>query len=88
MSNALTPGPWHVGEGSAGGTIYDSWGWRVASAVVGHRYYDVDAMHANARLIAAAPDLLALAEMILEFATVETPQRLIDEANRILQSIR
>lgn len=35
---------------------------------------------ADSRLIAAAPDLLRVAEMVLSTATVETPKELIDAA--------
>lgn len=64
--SAHTPGPWHVG-GADGATIYDSMHQRVANSfegvMVAHR--SNDACKANARLIAAAPDMLAVATELL-----------------------
>lgn len=39
-----------------------------------------DQIEANANLIAAAPDLLAVAEMVLDTATIETPGELLAAA--------
>ena len=55
MSTKHTPGPWHVGKGSKC-VVYDAEGWAVADAVTCHNRHN--AIDANARLIAAAPDLL------------------------------
>jgi hypothetical protein len=59
-----TPGPWHVGD-TAPAIVYDATGWAVANAVTYHNKH-VDAMQANARLIAAAPCLLAALQAIAE----------------------
>jgi hypothetical protein len=58
-----TPGPWHVGK-TAPCIVYDDNGWGVANTVNHDRY--VYAMQANARLIAAAPDMLAALQAILQ----------------------
>ncbi len=80
-------GPWIVGKNNTGpvaGTIpvttpdyFDSYrnGMLIASV-----YGTASFSEANAHLIAAAPDLLEVAEMVLSTATVETPKELIDAA--------
>jgi hypothetical protein len=66
---AHTPGPWNAGDGKQNGTslmVYcnDSLGSRVADCSnSGHGITDAQD-EANARLIAAAPDLLALAKKL------------------------
>jgi len=52
-----TPGNWVVGEGKAARIVYASDSYAVADATVWHG--GVEEAEANARLIAAAPDLLA-----------------------------
>jgi RES domain-containing protein len=52
-----TPGPWHAG-GRGDRIIYAADGYAVASATVFHNQHDGQ-LEANARLIAAAPELLA-----------------------------
>lgn len=61
-----TPGPWHLGIKQAGVIVYDKTGWAVANAVVYHGEHDKEECKANARLIAAAPDLLAACERLLK----------------------
>lgn len=51
-----TPGPWHLGLRQAERIVYDAKGWAVANATVYH----------GARLISAAPDLLASLESLFE----------------------
>lgn len=78
---AHTPGPWKVyrsadgrllGIGDAeGGGITDSQGGLWLSG---------DEMEANANLIASAPDLLLVAELLLCAATIEIPAGLINLA--------
>jgi hypothetical protein len=58
MNTQHTPGPWHVGVRQAEKIVYDSTGWAVANATVYHGENDIEQVNANARLIAAAPDLL------------------------------
>ena len=55
-----TPGPWHTGgiNPISAPVIYAADGFAVADATVYHRHHDGQTA-ANARLIAAAPDLLA-----------------------------
>lgn len=54
-----TPGPWHTG-GRGDRIIYAADGYAVASATVFHNQHDGQ-LEANARLIAAAPELLEAA---------------------------
>ncbi|MFZ3117254.1 MAG: hypothetical protein WA159_02955 [Variovorax sp.] len=67
-------GPWHVSKYTSDrdAIIYDEGGHEVARVCYPNR-------NANARLIAAAPDLLDLAKMVLEY--VEMPQEIKDAAN-------
>lgn len=43
---------------------------------------------ANAHLIAAAPELLEVCEMVLEFASIEMPPELIDKATAAIAKAR
>lgn len=45
-----------------------------------HAHWCANVTHPDMRLIAAAPDLLEVAEMVLGMATVDMPQALIDAA--------
>jgi len=67
-----TPGPWHV-DGTPGYEALEvvARGRRVARALYGHGSEDNEA-DANARLIAAAPDLLAALEAVEWARTCET----------------
>lgn len=60
-----TPGPWQVvGEtGVHAGCLSISQGWTISTSPTG----GYEARKANARLIAAAPDLLAVARALLMF---------------------
>lgn len=62
-----TPGPWHVGLKQAHRIVYDPKGWAVCDCTVYHGQDDADEMKANAALIAAAPELLELAEAFKSF---------------------
>ena len=80
--SAHTPGPWAAEPTNP----HDGWdGWEVCGAD-GFRVCDAHGCQsnvvraANARLIAAAPELLEVAEMVLGMATVDMPQELIDAA--------
>ncbi len=71
-----TPGPWHVG-GSNKATIYDKYSQRIANSFEGVMVSQrSDAQcQANARLIAAAPDLLAACQAVLdEFPALDGPR--------------
>lgn len=57
MTTQHTQGPWHVTTNQHGHWIYDKKGYLVSNAS-GNIYETNAAIEANARLIAAAPDLL------------------------------
>ena len=63
MESKHTPGPWHVG-GIADSIVYAADGFAVANANVYHNSHGPHETGANARLIAAAPDMLAALEAI------------------------
>jgi hypothetical protein len=58
MESKHTPGPWHIGVRQAEQIVYDQKGWAVANATVYHGKEDREEMRANARLMAAAPEML------------------------------
>jgi len=70
MNTKHTPGPWHVGDLAApnlagrNALVYAPSGYAVADAKIFHCKFGVPEMEANARLIAAAPDLLEALEAI------------------------
>lgn len=66
MSAQHTPGPWHVGEGVAQRIIYDSRGWPIADAKLFHGNSRSGEDVPNARLIAAAPDMLEALKAIID----------------------
>lgn len=58
ITTTHTPGSWHVGT-AAPSIIYALDGFAIANAVTYHgRHGGIETMQANARLIAAAPELL------------------------------
>lgn len=63
MTHTHTPGPWTVASRSDAAAIVDGHGNRLACLSYGRKSVSMkiesDATNANARLIAAAPDLLA-----------------------------
>lgn len=66
-----TPGPWHVGYGTKVCAVYmkpASKGWLVRDQVA--RFDRTDEGMANARLIAAAPDLLAALKSMFDSAVI------------------
>ena len=64
METKRTPGPWHTG-GHGNTIIYAADGWAVADVKVYHnRHNGYGETQANARLIAAAPDLLDALEAV------------------------
>ncbi|MES2342351.1 MAG: hypothetical protein V4597_11780 [Pseudomonadota bacterium] len=81
--NEYTPAPWHV---QPGGTLTD-----VASGPIGMLAYvstagargrTLDEAQANARLIAAAPDLLAtLRQLVADWDSVDERAQVPDEIN-------
>ncbi len=64
MTNTHTPGPWHVTPGTVPAeSVWDETGnLQIASFIEGRGWQE---QHANARLIAAAPDLLAASRAAL-----------------------
>ncbi len=67
MTDKHTPGPWtaeHHPKGGYGVKTSDFHHWRVAEVMMDGSL-DATEAHANARLIAAAPELLNVAEMII-----------------------
>ncbi len=68
-------GPWHVSEYTYDGyaLVYDEDSFEVARVSYPNR-------NANARLIAASPDLLKVAMSVLDNASMEMPPALIDAA--------
>lgn len=64
MKTQHTPGPWNVGQDStaikaSGAIIARTFHWA-------NQYTPIEEGHANAKLIAAAPDLLAALRMVSE----------------------
>ena len=54
----FTPGPWHAGAEAR--IVYDAAGWAIANAITFHGKHGAHDAYGNGRLIAAAPDLLAM----------------------------
>lgn len=81
-----TPGPWRVSENCQ--TDVFAGNRFVASAYNGYRAHVAKTDADNARLIAAAPELLAVAEMVLAHASVETPPELVRAATAALAKAR
>ena len=67
MTTQHTPGPWAISK-PIGGNVYIEKGNRL----IGHIYRDN--REANARLIAAVPDLLAACKAIIGLGSVPTTQ--------------
>lgn len=76
--NNRTPGPWETLTFSQHELQTDFAMVKVGKRVHMIGYSDED--KANACLIAAAPDLLDVAEMVLALATIDTPIELIKAA--------
>lgn len=74
MSSGYTPGPWHTG--GDGRIVYNAAGWAVCNAVTFHQRHQGDEDRANARLIAAAPELLATLEGLERW--FDTDQEILD----------
>ena len=74
MTTKHTPGPWYVGSGTYEGrniystaSVTDGEGFTYQPVVATAEDNEVACWDANARLIAAAPDLLEALQMLLEF---------------------
>jgi len=81
MTTKHTPGPWYVGSGTYEGrniysvaSVTDDEGFTYQPIVASAEDDGIKCWDANARLIAAAPDLLeALQEMVRTFAKNHAP---------------
>ncbi len=76
-----TPGPWKFDGHYFGDGLTACGGRNVAEIMEADTPEETEA---NARLIATAPDGLALAEMVLAGATIETPADLIVAAEKLI----
>ena len=83
----FTPGPWHFGIGKAEEIIYNQKGWAVANATVLHGRADAEECKANARLIAAAPEMYAALRKAERLAW-EVGCETVDGVNTILEDER
>ena len=86
MPHSFTPGPWETLEFSQHELQTDFAMVKVGKRVHMIGYSDED--KANAQLIAAAPDLLDVAEMVLALATIDTPPELIKAATAAIAKAR
>lgn len=90
MPHSFTPGPWAriIADGYTvrHPQIYSDTGPIANATFLGNGR--VDELNANARLIAAAPDLLDVAEMVLALATIDTPPELIKAATAAIAKAR
>lgn len=82
-----TPGPWGV-ESFALSEEIIAMGRKLVAIVQSRHCESPEEMRANAHIIAAAPDLLAVSEEVLATATVETPPRLVAMAEAALAKAR
>ncbi len=84
-----TDGPWNVCRQNPSPTTGE---WMVSGATHGYLAEVRDCgsgdVAANARLIAAAPDLLDVAEMVLALATIDTSHELIKAATAAIAKAR
>lgn len=94
--NKWTRGPWTVRSVEAhGSTVQGPFGVAVAWCGVGSAsdasgWYAITTREAqaNAHLIAAAPDLAAVADLVLQHASIEMPEELISAASAALRRAR
>lgn len=104
MSQKHTPGPWHMGEGNGEGSIFKTGEGRMRlEQPGGTTLYPICAMvrgwndqedEANARLIAAAPEMLdalhgmwAFASALVEKHGMDGDDTLTDEEHAIWQDV-
>ena len=87
--NQCTPGPWRLSRQNPSPTTGT---WMIAGGKPGYlaevRDCGSGCVVANARLIAAAPDLLDVAEMVLALATIDTSPELIKAATAAIAKAR
>ena len=77
MTSEHTPGPWEAVGSGIYAQVYlpDKTVWFPLGYTL-----TAESAEANSRLIAAAPDLLDVAETVLELVTVEMPVELVNKA--------
>ena len=89
MTNQHTPGPWHVGIGNGDGSIFPEVG-RTRLEDGGTTLYPIAQVNrgwnaveddANARLIAAAPDLLAALRNVIASYRANDPDSMANAIN-------
>lgn len=83
MKTKFTPGPWRTG-GAGKVIIYAGDGFAVANATIYHGRQEPGESQANARLIAAAPDLLASMLNIRAMADTSGDHAILEEANEAI----
>lgn len=87
-----TPGPWHTGDGTMGRRIvYDARGMAIADAKLFHGKRASGEDFANARLIAAAPDLLLALQMAmpaLDSVRAQFPRHPSDDSIDVVAAAR
>lgn len=86
MTAKHTPGPWHTGaEDIAPCIVYGTNGFAICNAVIHHGKHSESESIANARLIAAAPELLEAchkARALLAGSIPEEDQRIVEDSLR------
>lgn len=76
-----TPAPWKIIDGMSSLRVIGADGYAVAAVRAKYRTQEHWAtQRANAALIAAAPDLLEVARLVLDTATIETSVGLVEAA--------
>jgi hypothetical protein len=96
MSQQHTPGPWRVQDNTdyLGGQLRVDQEQFGAVAICGHRganYIPTPTLHANARLIAAAPDLFDIVRDMVEYSAgmeYDTWRALVKRAETALIKVR
>jgi len=84
-----TPGPWYVNAANKGFVVRaQSSGYAPLAKVIGDKRGTIHQAHANARLMAAAPDLRdALAAMLANCHDVERDPGIIDAVHKARQAL-
>lgn len=89
MPHSFTPGPWKLSRQNPSPTTGM---WMIAGVKPGYlaevRDCGSGCVVANAQLIAASPDLLDVAEMVLALATIDTSPELIKAATAAIAKAR
>ena len=88
MSTNFTPGQWHVGSmaSNRAAIVYAGHDYAICNCEVYHSKITIDESNANARLIAAAPELYKMLDLIVK--NVELSNNLRIEAELALKKAR